>query len=189
MSNAHHPPGEVNDQALYGPQGGEADPPPPPKVPLKVEEALAALAMALICAISLANVVVRYATNASFAFTEEFSVFLLVVMTLLGAAVAFARHEHIKITFFLERFPRPLRFAAELVTLAVTTAVFSMVLYYGALFAWDEFQYETVSAGLGYPNWIYTVWLPLLSAVILFRVLERAWLAFRATRRRAGDRR
>ncbi|EKV28144.1 putative N-acetylneuraminate transporter [Caenispirillum salinarum AK4] len=181
--------GGVDDKALYGPQGpADADPPPPPKVPLKVEEALAALAMALICVISLANVVVRYATNASFAFTEEFSVFLLVVMTLLGAAVAFARHDHIKITFFLERMPKPLRLAAELLTLAITTLVFSMVLYYGALFAWDEFTYETVSAGLGYPNWLYTMWLPILSAVILFRVLERAWLALRPRRNRDGGR-
>lgn len=171
-----------SDQTHYGPQGPEGEPPPQPKVPLKIEEAGAALAMALICAISLANVVVRYLTNASFAFTEEFSVFLLVVMTLLGAAVGFARHEHIKITFFLERFPKRLRFAAELLTLAVTTALFAMVLYYGALFALDEWEYETVSAGLGYPNWIYTLWLPLLSGVILFRILERAWLAFRRER-------
>jgi TRAP-type C4-dicarboxylate transport system permease small subunit len=175
--------GDFNDQTQYGPQGsGEAPPPPPPKVPLKLEEALAALAMALICVISLANVLVRYATNASFAFTEEFSVFLLVVMTLLGASIAFARHEHIKITFFLERMPAPLRLAAELVTLAITTLVFSMVLYYGALFALDEYTFETVSAGLGYPNWLYTMWLPILSAVILFRVLERAWLALRPRR-------
>ncbi|MCA1939850.1 MAG: TRAP transporter small permease [Caenispirillum bisanense] len=170
---------DLSDQRHTGPEGDAADPPPPPKVPLKIEEAGAALAMALICAISLANVVVRYMTNASFAFTEEFSVFLLVVMTLLGAAVAFARHEHIKITFFLERMPKSVRLGAELVTLAVTTALFSMVLYYGALFALDEWEYETVSAGLGYPNWIYTLWLPLLSAVILFRILERAWLALR----------
>lgn len=178
----------MSDQPVHGSQAGAAgagadpDAPPPPKVPLKVEEALAALAMALICVISLANVVVRYATNASFAFTEEFSVFLLVVMTLLGAAVAFARHEHIKITFFQDRMAPPVRLAAELVTLAVTTLVFGMVLYYGALFALDEFQYETTSAGLGLPNWIYTVWLPLLSAVILFRILERAWLTLRGRR-------
>lgn len=175
----------MDGKSLQGP--GATDPTPPPRIPLKIEEALAALAMALICIISLANVVVRYATNASFAFTEEFSVFLLVVMTMLGAAIAFARHDHIKITFFLERMPRPLRLAAECVTLAITTLVFSMVLYYGALFAWDEFTYETVSAGLGYPNWLYTIWLPILSAVILFRVLERAWLTLRPRRSESRD--
>jgi hypothetical protein len=44
--------------------------------------------MALVCVITFANVLVRYFTNASFAFTEEFSVFLLVVLTLAGASAA-----------------------------------------------------------------------------------------------------
>lgn len=175
---------DVNDQELYGPQG-RREPPPRPMVPLKLEEALAALAMALICAISLANVVVRYATNVSFAFTEEFSVFLLVVMTLLGASVAFARHEHIKVTFFVERLPRPLRLLCELLVLAVTTLLFAMIIYYGGIFAFDQWQWEETSPGLGYPVWIYTMWLPLLSLVILLRVFERAWLTLRRRRGRA----
>ncbi|WP_245881171.1 TRAP transporter small permease [Thalassospira marina] len=152
---------------------------------LKIEEAIAAVAMGLICLISLANVVVRYLTDVSFAFTEEFSVFLLVVMTLVGASIAFARNEHIRITFFLERFPRPLRIVVELLILAITTMLFAMIMYYGATFTFDEYQYGEISAGLGYPSWIYSIWLPLLSLVILFRVIEHAWRLARA--RRAAD--
>jgi len=160
-------------------------PPPTPRISLKIEETLAALAMAIICLISLANVIVRYATNASFAFTEEFSVFLLVVMTFLGASIAFARHEHIKMTFLLKRMPAPLRLAVELLILAVTTLLFALVIYYGSTFALDQWRFEEVSAGLGYPSWIYSIWLPILSAVILMRVLERAWLALRRNKGRA----
>ncbi|OKH87633.1 C4-dicarboxylate ABC transporter permease [Thalassospira sp. TSL5-1] len=157
-----------------------------PKAPwLRIEEAIAALAMGLICLISLANVVVRYLTDVSFAFTEEFSVFLLVVMTLVGASIAFARNEHIRITFFLERFPRPLRIVVELLILAITTMLFAMIMYYGATFTFDEYQYGEISAGLGYPSWIYSIWLPLLSLVILFRVIEHAWRLARS--RRAGN--
>ena len=78
-------------------------------VPVRIEEALGAAAMALICLISFGNVVVRYATNISFAFTEEYSVFLLVFMTFVGASAAFASNEHIRITFFLERMSPGLR--------------------------------------------------------------------------------
>ncbi|WP_417816134.1 TRAP transporter small permease [Thalassospira alkalitolerans] len=154
---------------------------------IKVEEALAALALALICLISLANVVVRYMTDVSFAFTEEFSVFLLVVMTLLGASIAFARNEHIRITFFLERFPRPVRVLAEMITLAITTLLFSMVVYYGFLFTLDEYKYDEISAGLGYPSWIYSIWLPMLAVLILVRVLGRGWLLARAGKSSAKD--
>ena len=62
--------------------------------------------MALVCVITFANVLVRYFTNASFAFTEEFSVFLLVVMTLAGASAAFARNRHIRMEYFVGKLGR-----------------------------------------------------------------------------------
>ncbi|WP_435099757.1 TRAP transporter small permease [Arhodomonas sp. AD133] len=144
-----------------------------PWVPLALEEGLAAFAMVIICAISLANVVVRYATDASFAFTEEFSVFLLVFMALFGAAVAFARDEHIRIGFFQQRLPGRLRWAATVVTFLATLAVFALIIRYGAAFAYQEWRWESTSPGLGLPNWIYSVWLPLGAVVIISRVLGR----------------
>lgn len=129
--------------------------------------------MALICAISLANVVVRYLTDVSFAFTEEFSVFLLVFMTLVGSAVAFATDGHIRIVFFRNLLPPHRRRYADAVGLLLSGLLFAMVLHYGALFALDEWQYEETSPGLGYPNWIYTIWLPVLCGWILIRIAGR----------------
>lgn len=145
------------------------------RIPVRIEEALGAAALAIICLISLGNVVVRYATNVSFAFTEEFSVFLLVFMTFTGASAAFATNEHIRITFFLERLPTRLRWLAEVVTLVVTTAMFSMIVWYGGRVTYDEWYWGETSPGLGNPVWLYTIWLPLLSIVIILRVLGRGW--------------
>ena len=142
-------------------------------VPVRIEEALAAAAMAAICLISFGNVVARYATNVSFAFTEEFSVFLLVFMTFVGASAAFAANEHIRITFFLKRMPPGLRRLCDVVTLLATTAMFALIVYYGGKVTFAEWTWGETSPGLGYPAWIYTVWLPLLSVVIILRVLGR----------------
>ena len=146
---------------------------------VRLDEALAALAMALICVISLANVVVRYLTDVSFAFTEEFSVFLLVFMTLIGSAVAFACDVHIRIVFFRNMLRKPQRRILDAAALVLAAVLFVMVAYYGALFTWDEWQYEETSPGLGYPTWIYSVWLPLLSLWILARIGGRLAGLFR----------
>lgn len=142
--------------------------------PPKIDEILGAAAMAIICLISIANVVVRYATDISFAFTEEFSVFLLVFMTLIGAALAFATDEHIRIGFFVERMGRRGRAAAGILSVAATLTVFALVLWFGTGFAYDQWEFEETSAGLGYPSWIYSIWLPILAAVIILRVIQRA---------------
>lgn len=154
-------------------------------VPVRVEDALGAGAMALICLISFGNVVARYATDISFAFTEEYSVFLLVFMTFVGASAGFAANEHIRITFVRKRLPPRLRYLADVVTLLATTLMFSLVLYYGARVTYSEWYWQETTPGLGNPSWIYTIWMPILSVAILLRVLGRGWAVLVRGRGRA----
>ena len=149
------------------------DPRNTPRVPIRIEEAVAAAAMAAICVITFANVVVRYLTNASFAFTEEISVFLLVVLTLVGAAAAFARNSNIRVDFFVLKLPRPAQFALELGSMALSAALFSMVAWFGWRFFLDDWKFDTTSPGLGIPQWMYSVWLTVLAALIVARIVGR----------------
>ncbi|MEX2518518.1 MAG: TRAP transporter small permease [Paracoccaceae bacterium] len=149
------------------------------RVPISVERSLAAGAMAAICLISFTNVVVRYVTNFSFAFTEEFSVFLLVIMTFVGASLAFATNENIRISFLLERLPPRAALVCEVVAALASAVMFLLVFRYGAELSWDEYIFEETSPGLGYPNWIYTIWLPILSLVIVARILGRLYAMLR----------
>ena len=161
----------------------EKTPEPPadrPRVSVKVEEAIAAAAMALICVITFANVVVRYLTDASFAFTEEISVFLLVVLTLVGAAGAFARNRNIRVEFFAAMTSPTVQRWLEIGGLLLTVVLFVMVAWYGARFVVDDWKYETTSPGLGVPQWIYSVWLPVLSLAIAGRALGRIVRLLRA---------
>jgi TRAP-type transport system small permease protein len=170
---------EVGGRDVERPPEAPPDPAGHVRVPVELEEALAAAAMALICLISMGNVLARYLTNYSFAFTEEWSVFLLVFMTFVGASAAFATGSHIRITWFLEQLPRPLRWACEVVTLLVTTGLFALVVHYGFEVTWDEWYWGETTPGLGYPAWLYTVWLPILGLAILLRVLGRGWAQLR----------
>jgi len=137
----------------------------------RLERVLATLALVIISLISLANVVVRYFTDASFAFTEEFSVFLLVILTFAGASVAMRSNRHIRIGFAERMFPR-LRTPLILVQWLASVMVLGMVLWYGGQFALEEYQWESESPGLGLPNWWYVVWLPLLALMMLIRLTQ-----------------
>jgi TRAP-type transport system small permease protein len=116
------------------------------------------------------NVLVRYFTDISFAFTEEISVALLVVMTLVGASHAFATHHHIAITFFVGSSERR-RALSQRFALFCSLGMFGLLAAYGAMMAWDDFAFEVTSPSLGVPQWIYTIWLPLLSGLIVVRLL------------------
>lgn len=130
-----------------------------------------AIAMAIICAISAANVVVRYATDASFAFTEEYSVFLLVVMTFAGTAAAARTDGHIRILAFARLFGRRLQRAMLVLSTTATLAMFLLITWYGGRLAYEQFRYGDVTAGLGNPAWIYSAVMPVLCVPILIRVV------------------
>jgi len=138
---------------------------------VSIERAVLALTMALLCVITMANVVVRYFTDVSFAFTEEISVSLMVVMTLVGASTAFYRNRHIAITFVVDRFFPRARRRFDLFALAACALMFGLLAWYGARMAWDDYRYDVTSPALGAPQWVYSVWLPVLSVVIVGRIV------------------
>ena len=147
---------------------------------LPIERLIGALAMAGICVISFANVLVRYISNYSFAFTEEYSTFLMVLLTFVGASAAVARNSHMRVGFIADRgrlWRRFCRAAARLAALAM----FGMIVWYGGWLTWDQYRFEELSGGLGVPTWIYTIWMPVLSVLIMGRILFAWWREERAS--------
>jgi TRAP-type transport system small permease protein len=140
---------------------------------LGLEEVIAAVAMAALGLITLGNVVVRYLTNYSFAFTEEYSIALMVVVALLGGSIAAARNHHMRITWFVDNMPRPLATLSNTVAMLATVAMFGLLIVLGAKLVWDEYRFEVTSPGLGEPQWIYTATLPLFSILVVVRAV--AW--------------
>ncbi|RBW49271.1 TRAP transporter small permease [Marinobacter sp. F3R11] len=133
---------------------------------------LASVALIAICVISLGNVIVRYTTDASFAFTEEFSVFLLVILTFAGAAVAARNNQHIRIELVEHYLPPPALKGLFVLQWLIGVAVMGVTAWYGVTFAMQEYEWESLSPGLGLPNWIYVVWLPLMAVAIIFRMTQ-----------------
>ena len=128
--------------------------------------------MAAICLITLGNVVARYLTDISFALTEEVSVFLLVFLTLVGSAKAFLDGNQIAVTFFIDKLQPSWRRRWLLFSLAMSALMLGLLIWYGARMAWDDYDLEVTSPGLGWPQWIYTLWLPLLAALVLARIAQ-----------------
>ncbi|WP_322995839.1 TRAP transporter small permease [Castellaniella sp.] len=153
---------------------------PPVRVSLRFEDWLTVLSLALLACITLGNVIVRYLTSESFAWTEEISVFLLVVLTLSAGSSAFVRRLHIRIELLADKGPsdRQRRFA--LASDAICLLFFIVLTVLLGRMALDEFNWGDTSPAIGVPTWWYSMWLPVLSGVITLRLLgmlHRTWRA------------
>lgn len=143
---------------------------PPVRVSLTFEDCISVAAMALLALITFANVIVRYLTSSSFAWTEEFSVFLLVVVTLTAGSTAFVRSQHIRIEFLADGgSDERRRLLARLATLC-SVLFFVALTVLSARMVYDEYSWGDTSPAIGIPTWWYSIWVPILSAVITLRL-------------------
>ena len=152
---------------------GAEHPDPRTRVPLTLERVLLAAAMGAMALITATNVVTRYLTNVSLAITEEYSVVLMVVVALVGSALAMACGRHIRIGYFTDLLSPDNRRRAEMLAMLLTIVCFGLLAVFGAYLAWDEYRFEVLSNGLGNPQWLYTGVLPLLSLLVIGRAAGR----------------
>ena len=143
------------------------------RVPLRIEDWLTVISMALLALITFGNVIARYFTDQSFAWTEEFSIFLMIVLTLVATSAAVARHRHIRIEFFADAGSPRRRHLLALWGAMAMVLLFLLMAGLSVRMVWDHYIYEEVSPGLGLPQWWYSMWLPILSLAIALRALGR----------------
>ena len=184
LSAAHRDVGATNEVLLQDPakpadampKSNPCDPgrssPPRTWVPVAFrEELVLAIVMAILAGITLLNVITRYFTNYSFAFTEEYSILLLFVMVLVGTSAAAVKNQHLKMTFFTDLLSMRWRKIAEAVGLLAMALCFGVLVYYGYRLTFDAYELDETTPGLGNPQWLYLMWLPILSGIILLRTI------------------
>lgn len=147
------------------------------RVPVALEEGLAVACMALLVVITLGNVLTRYFTDESFAWTEEISIFLMGVMTLAGSAAAAARDRHIRIEYFYDGGSAERRRALKIVGACIAGLLFAGLAVLFARVVADEVRYGETSMGLGVPRWWFTIFSPLLCVAVALRSFGVAWQA------------
>ncbi|MEB2317515.1 MAG: TRAP transporter small permease [Pseudomonadota bacterium] len=137
------------------------------------EDWVGAAVLAALALITFANVLVRYFTNQSFAWTEEISVSLMVVLTLVAGSAAVVRDRHIRVEIVFQGGSKARQRWLGLLSAFATIVAFAILSVLGGRFAWDDYQYEVTSPGIGVPQWWYSVMLPLLCIVITWRAAQR----------------
>lgn len=147
----------------------------------RLEDWLTVIVMAALAGITFLNVIVRYFTDASFAWTEEISVFLMIVLALTGGASAVRRDAHIRIEYFAEGgSPQRRQRLAELGALSMAL-LFAGIAVLSIPMVWEHYTFEETSPGIGVPQWWYSIWLPIVSCLVALRALQVFW-----RRRREG---
>jgi TRAP-type C4-dicarboxylate transport system permease small subunit len=143
------------------------------------EEAVCAGLLLFMATLAFVNILARYFTNFSLAFSEEIEVSLLVYLTMLGTAAGFKRGIHLGLVFLVNWLPRPAQRWLRTGSAVLACGLFLALLWFSVRQIQDEIAVATTSEALAIPQWWYTLGLPLGSILIVARIVQATRRALR----------
>lgn len=99
------------------------------KIVRKIEEFFSASTLAVMAIITFLAAINRFTLKLPMPWSEEIVKFLVIWMTMIGAALGIGRNEHVGIDVFVERFPKKVQFIIGQV-MSLAGVAFSVVFCY-----------------------------------------------------------
>jgi TRAP-type C4-dicarboxylate transport system permease small subunit len=157
------------------------------KVLHNFEEIICAVILMFMAVLCFANVIVRYLTNFSLAFSEELLVNLFVWLTLLGTAVGFKRKAHLGMTLLTNRLPKTWKRPVVALTAAVSAGLFALLAWRGYFMVLEEYESGMVTYSMGLPMWLFGLAVPVGSLIVVGRVVQAALIELRPRSKKATE--
>lgn len=154
------------------------------KVLGNLEEVLCAIVLMFMAVLCFANVIVRYLTTYSLAFSEELLVNLFVWLTLLGAAIGFKRGSHLGVTLLTSRFPKSWRKGVVVFGALFSSGLFCLLAYQGYFMVSQQYQTGMTTYSMGLPMWWFSLAVPTGSVLVVIRIIQAAWASVATTQGR-----
>jgi TRAP-type C4-dicarboxylate transport system permease small subunit len=133
----------------------------------KVHHYLAALFLFAMALIAFINVLSRYIFHFPLAFTEEITINLFVLMTVLGTGIAFERSSQLGMVTLVRCFHLSVQKAVVYISAILSSVLFVTVdIAVIRYIYFDLTLFHERSPALNIPIWIYYIFIPLLSLFV-----------------------
>lgn len=142
------------------------------KVLDKIEEYICAFLLFFMAALAFANVLVRYLTDGSLAFTEELIVNLFVWITVLGGAIAFRKKAHLGVELVVNRLPVRWQKAAVIFGGICSVALFVLLFNQGIGLVVQEYKNKMVTYSMALPMWWFGLAVPFGALIMILRAIQ-----------------
>ena len=138
------------------------------------EEFFGAVILFNMATLAFVNVLVRYFTNYSFAFTEELEIVAMVWLTMLGVSAALKRDMHLRLMYLDLYVNEQTKIFLHLASLLASFILFNVLGYLSIFHIKEVIELGITTEALEMPEWIYLLAIPLGCLLINLRIFELA---------------
>ncbi len=119
--------------------------------------------------ITVINVMSRKLLGLSMSFLEEITTAMFILISLLGAAVAAKRGGHLGLSVLTDLIPKKYQKYVALLTWAAAAFFSFFLIKYGIVMVQSEIKMGMKTAALGWPEWVFGIFLPIGGMFIFLR--------------------
>jgi len=139
----------------------------------KILEVVVTLLVAALVFVVLWGVLSRFVINVPSRWTEELATQMLAWISMLGAAVAFRRHEHLGVDYFFNRWDLQARRINEIIIqLAILVFASGVMIWGGGCLAWATWNSGQITPALGIRSGLVYLCVPLSGLCIAVFALD-----------------
>ena len=144
------------------------------------EDHFCAFILLVMLILTFVNVVARYVFSSSMPFVEELTRLGLMILSLVGAAVAAKRGAHLGLSALTDLLPKKSHKIVNLIGDVVAAVFCVIVVYYGYFMVVKEYTHKLTTAGMQWPEWIFGIWVAVGGVVMFVRYIQLAVNEFRS---------
>nr|WP_312578996.1 TRAP transporter small permease [Sedimentibacter sp.] len=145
------------------------------------------LSLVITVVVIFIQVVARYVFNSSLTWSEEFSRYLFIWQTWLGASVAFKENKHIQIEILEAKLNNKGKIILNIIADIITLGFSIFLVINGSNLVAQLIARGTRSAGIGVPLAFIYASLPVSSFIICFRLLSSITKGFKSVIATGGE--
>lgn len=126
----------------------------------------------VIVLVTFVNVLSRYIFKASLAFSEEITINLLVVLTMMGAVVGIRLGAHLGFSYLVENAKSGVRRVLLITGTTLIVVFLAVLLIWGGEMTIAQGLRGRATPSLGIPQWLFTLSIPLAGLLGIIRSLQ-----------------
>ncbi|HEX5563637.1 MAG TPA: TRAP transporter small permease [Sporosarcina sp.] len=145
----------------------------------RLEEWIVVIVLSIMSTIAFVNILSRGFANHSFSFAEEITVNLFVALTFVGTAIGVRQYAHLGFTLIYDTANL---FVKNIITILVgvlMSLLFVILIYFGIQMLMFQVQMGQKTPALGWPQWIFSMAMPIGAALCLYRTVQATIKEFR----------
>lgn len=138
----------------------------------KFEEIVMSVILSFVTLITFANVVVRYCTDGQFAWSEELTINLFVLLIMMGCGLCAREGSLISLSLIYDFVPLKAKKTMVGIITVANTAFYAILLWTGFDKVLTQMASGKQTPSLMLPEWVFTIFLPIGCIFLILHTIE-----------------